>query len=256
MELGEFKPLLKALLLPPAGLLLLALLGLLLVRRRKSLGYLFSFGGLVALWLLSCNAVALRLEHWLVAPPAATNIAQLRAARVQAIVILGGGLQQNVAEYGGTVQPNRESAERIRYGMWLAKHLQLPVAYSGGVGWLAAGMQPITEGAMARRHALEQYGVTLRWVDDKSRDTLENAKLISPMLRRDGIERIALVSNAWHMPRALDAFKHETLTVIPAPMGYLRPQGPTWHEWLPSPRGMRNSYIVLHEWLGRLASPP
>ncbi len=255
MELGEFKPLLKVLLLPPAGLLLLALLGLLLVRRSKRLGYLFGFGGLLALWLLSCNAVALRLEHWLVSPPPAANLAQLRAAQVQAIVILGGGLQQNVAEYGGTVQPNRESAERIRYGMWLAKQLQLPVAYSGGVGWLASGMQPSTEGAMARSHALEQYGVTLRWVEEKSRDTMENARMVTPLLRRDGIERIALVTHAWHMPRALQAFRQMPLTVVPAPMGYLRPQGPPWHEWLPSPRGLQNSYIVLHEWLGGMVSP-
>ena len=254
MELGAFKPLIKALLLPPTGLLLLTLLGLMLAARRRLIGQVLGFLGLASLWLLSCNAVALRLSDALVPQPPAASFLQLKTAKVQAIVILGGGLDEDVAEYGGTAQPSRDTAERIRYAMTLARQLQLPVAYAGGVGWLRVGSQSMTEGAMARRHLLEQYGVTLRWVDDKSRDTVENAKFISPMLRGDGIERIALVTNAWHMPRALDAFKRETLTVIPAPMGYLRPQGPTWHEWLPSPRGMRNSYIVLHEWLGLLAS--
>ena len=255
MELGEFKPLLKALLLPPTALLLLVLLGLVLGLRHRRSGFLLGIVPLAALWLLSCNAVALRLSDWLLPQPQAASLVQLKMEKVQAIVILGGGLQENVAEYGGAAQPSRESAERLRYGLTLARQLQLPVAFAGGVGWSRIGTQSSTEGEMARRHVLEQYGVTLRWVDDQSRDTVENARFITPMLRRDGVERIALVTHAWHMPRALAAFRHTSLKVLAAPMGYLMPQGPAWHEWLPSPNGLRHSYLVLHEWLGGLASP-
>jgi uncharacterized SAM-binding protein YcdF (DUF218 family) len=256
MEFGALKPLLKALVLPPAGPLLLAALGLLLLWRGwRRLGQWLLGLGLAALWLLSCNAFALWLNDRLLQPPVATTATQLRAARVQAVLILGGGLNQNVAEYGGSVQPTRETADRIRYGVWLARQLQLPLAFAGGVGWLMAGNQATSEGEMARRFMLEQYGVAPRWVDDRSRDTVENALFASPLLRRDGIERIALVTHAWHMPRALAAFRRMGLQVVAAPMGYLRPQGPSWHEWLPSPGGLRHSYIVLHEWLGMLASP-
>ncbi len=255
MELGALKPLLKALALPPTSLLLLCLLGLLLASRKKRLGQCLAWTGLIGLWLLSCNAIALWLNEHLVAPPPATTVQQLRSARVQAIVILGGGVDEKVAEYGGATRLNRGSLERLRYGLWLAKQLQVPVAFAGGIGWLAQGVQTASEGETARRQAQEEYGATLRWIEERSRDTVENARLVTPLLRKDGIERIALVTHAWHMPRSLAAFKSMPLTVIPASTGYLTPQGPPWHGWLPSPYGLRNSYIVLHEWLGLLASP-
>jgi uncharacterized SAM-binding protein YcdF (DUF218 family) len=255
MELGEFKPLLKALALPPASLLLLCLLGLLLAWRNKRIGKWLAWSGFIGLWLLSCNAVALWLSELLVPPPPAATIELLRETRVQAIVILGGGVNEKVAEYGGAPRLSLPSAERLHYGLWLAHQLQVPVAFSGGVGWLAQGLQRVTEGATARRQAMEEYGVTLRWVEERSRDTVENARLISPMLRKDGITRIALVTHAWHMPRALAAFRHMSLTVVPAGTGYLTTQGPAWSEWLPSTGGLRNSTIVLHEWLGMLVGP-
>jgi uncharacterized SAM-binding protein YcdF (DUF218 family) len=255
MELGELKPLLKALVLPPASLLLLCLLGLLLAWRNKRIGTWLAWSGFVGLWLLSCNAVALWLNQQLVASPPAATVQQLRAARVQAIVILGGGVNQKVAEYGSQARLSQPSAERLHYGLWLAHQLQVPVAFSGGVGWLAQGQQQVTEGATARRQAIEEYGVTLRWVEERSRDTVENARLITPMLRKDGVERIALVTHAWHMPRSLAAFRKMPLTVVPAGTGYLETQGPSWLEWLPSAGGLRTSTIVLHEWLGMLVGP-
>ena len=52
-ELGQLKPILAALVLPPAAPLLLALLGLLLAARKKALGLLLAFAGIALLWLLS-----------------------------------------------------------------------------------------------------------------------------------------------------------------------------------------------------------
>lgn len=256
MELGAFKPLLKALLLPPASLLPAALLGLLLVWRGwRRWGWTLLAGSLMALTLLSCNGFALWLGERLVPQPAAVTPEQLRRAGVQAVVILGGGLQENVAEYGGTAQPSRESAERLRYGLWLARQLKLPVAFAGGVGWFTSGTQQVTEGEMARRHALEFHGMPIRWIDDRSRDTVENARLVAPLLAADGIQRIALVTHAWHMPRALAAFRGQPLQVQAAPMGHLRPEGPSWSLWLPSVSGLRHSAIFLHEWLGLKLAP-
>ena len=256
MELGAFKPLLKALVLPPAGLLLPALLGLLLVWRGwRRWGWTLLAGNLLALTLLSCNGVALWLGEHLVPQPAAATPEQLRRAGVQAIVILGGGLQQNVAEYGGTAQPSGLTAERLRYGLWLARQLKLPVAFAGGVGWAAGDGRKLTEAEVARRHAQEFHGMQIRWLDDQSRDTLENARLIGPLLAHDGIRRVALVTHAWHMPRALAAFGDGPLQVYAAPMGYLGLEGPAWSLWIPSVRGLRTSYIVLHEWLGMQVVP-
>ena len=255
MELAALKPLLKALALPPASLLLLGLLGLILVWRKKALGKWLAGASLAGLWLLSCNALALWLGANLLTVPPAATLELLRESKVQAVVILGGGVEEAVAEYGGAARLSDMSAKRLHYGLMLANRLQVPVGFSGGVGWLAEGMQQVTEAQVARRQAQEEYGMALTWAEDRARDTLENARLITPLLRKDGISRIALVTHAWHMPRSLAAFKGLGLVVLPAGTGYLRPQGPPWHEWLPSPGGLRNSYIVLHEWLGLLVMP-
>jgi uncharacterized SAM-binding protein YcdF (DUF218 family) len=255
MELGLIKPVLKALALPPTSLLLLGLLGLILVWRKKALGKWLSAASLAGLWWLSCNAVALWLSSSLVPPPPPAKLEFLRESKVQAVVILGGGVDQNVPEYGGLARLSDTSARRLHYGLMLANQLQVPVAFTAGIGWLAQGEQDVTEAQVARRQAYEEYGVRITWSEDRSRDTVENAQLITPMLRRDGVSRIVLVTHAWHMPRALAAFKGQPLTVIPAGTDYLGPAGPLWREWLPSPGGLRNSSIVLHEWLGLLVSP-
>ena len=93
------RTLLKNLILPPAGPLLLAIIGALLLRRRARLARLLLALGLGSLWLLSLPVVADALtrlsEHY---PP--LDLAQ--PTQAQAIVILGGGGQRAYApEYGG-----------------------------------------------------------------------------------------------------------------------------------------------------------
>ena len=93
MEPAEWRPILAALALPPAAPLLLAGLGFVLGLRRRVLGGVLVAVGLAALWLLSCNAVAIQLSHRLlrqVAPlPSATVVEHLKFQQVQAIVVLG-----------------------------------------------------------------------------------------------------------------------------------------------------------------------
>jgi hypothetical protein len=83
---GEWKPLLSGLVLPPAGPLLLILVGLLLATRRKGAGLLLAFVGLVLAWALSTNGVALALARHLLHAAPITQPRQLD--RVQAIVVL------------------------------------------------------------------------------------------------------------------------------------------------------------------------
>ena len=254
LELAALKPLIKTLVLPPGGLLLLGLLGLLLMWRMRRTGVALVLMSFSALWLLACNAVALLLADALLPIPAAATPTQLRSAKVQAIVVLGGGVRTHAPEFG-SAQLSGASADRLHYGLWLAKELKLPVAFSGGVGWLPNAIQTVTETEVAARRAQTSYGITLRWSESQSRDTAEGARHTAALLRKDGISRVALVTHATHMPRALMEFRQTGLTVSPAPTGFLSPMGPRWHEWLPSVNGLRNSYSVLHEWLGMRVGP-
>jgi uncharacterized SAM-binding protein YcdF (DUF218 family) len=244
MELAEFKPVLAALVLPPGGPLLLALVGFIMAARWRRLGMTLVAAALGALWLLSCHAVALELAGRLLPPVAPVAPAQLQQA--QAIVVLGGGVLPDAPEYG-EAQPAAPTLARLRYGVWLARRSGKPLAFAGGVGWSATGTGAASEGEVARRVAHEDYGMALRWVDDRSRDTAENAANMAALLQRDGVQRIVLVTDALHMPRASRVFSRTGLEVAPAPT-----QLPGWRErplleWLPSARGLLLCREVLRE---------
>ena len=254
MMLGAYKPLLTALVMPPMALLLLALFGLLLVlggrhvKRRRIGGALVALA-LVSLGVLSCHGSAVWLAEHALASFKPVSAQQLAADRVQAIVVLGGGVFPVAPEYG-QAQPSAETAARLRYAVWLAQQTRLPLAFSGGTGWGASSRQDASEAAVVQRIAQQENGVTLRWVEGQSRDTAENARLMAPLLAASGVQRIALVTHASHMPRAVAEFARTGLRVTPAPMGFVLPRRSPFFEWLPSAEGLQASQQVLREVLG------
>nr|MDH4392078.1 YdcF family protein [Aquabacterium sp.] len=190
-------------------------------------------------------------------PPLATEqIAALRRAPDTAILVLGAGRRTLLLEYD---QPDLTALtlERLRYGWWLARQTGLPLGYSGGVGHgVRSGP---SEAAVAALVIARDRGVPLRWAEDRSRDTNENAQFSVAMLQADGISQVVLVTHGFHQQRALAAFQRavarsgQPLQVVPAPTG-LRP--PLTHEpgdFLPGHDGLAHSIWAVHEWLGWLA---
>ena len=249
-ELGLIKPLLTNVALPPAAPLLLAFAGLMLASRRKRIGLALAALSLAALWLLACHGTAVWLTRHALPQFQAINADALKTRQVQAIVVLGGGLLSGAPEYAGLPQPTAFTAARLRYGVWLARQSNLPVAFTGGVGWAADGMQRVSEADVAKQVALQDYGFRLRWLETASRDTWENAQLLAPLLQKDSVQRIALVTDAWHMPRSVTAFELAGFIVTPAPMGYAQPIESPLLQWLPSAQGLLISRQVLRECLG------
>ncbi len=255
MEIGPLKPLLTAFAMPPVpALLLLAAAFAALWRgpRRWALGLLAA--GTALLVALSSHGVAVALGRWLLpAEPAlqAADIARLRAGPPGTIVVLGGGVRAHAAEYGGAPALAPLALERLVYGLELGRATGWPVGYAGGQGWAerAALPEDATESAAARRTAAA-LGTPLAWTEDRSRDTRENARNSAALLAPRQIRHVALVTHAWHMPRAEREFRAAGLDVIAAPMGALRPAANAWLEWLPSAAGLAANGIVLREWLG------
>ena len=245
---GELKPVLAALVLPPAGPLLLVLLGLLLATWRRAFGLLVAFVGLLLAWALSTNGVALALAQHLLPEVVAVQPQQLKS--VQAVVVLGGGVLPAAPEYG-SAQPGPHTLARLRYGAWLARRTGKPLAFAGGVGWAAAGTATEAEGTVAARVLQEEYALVPKWLDDRSRDTAENATRMAELLRRDGIRRIALVTDATHMQRAAAAFRATGLDVVPAPTNFPVAAERPLLEWLPSVHGADVCRQLLREWLAR-----
>ena len=245
MDLGQLKPLLATLVLPPAGPLLLAGLGLLLARRSRLAAWVAGLS-LVTLWLLATPAVSNALAARLLPLPAPVGLPELRQAGTQAVVVLGGGVLPEAPEYG-MAQPSNATFNRLRFGVRLARLANLPLGFAGGVGW--AGRGTATEAEAVQAAAKQDLGATIRWVDDRSRDTAENARMMAALLRKDGVRRIALVSDSWHLPRAVAEFRAAGLEVLPAPTRMPVAVNSPLIEALPSPTGLERSYNVLREWL-------
>ncbi len=259
MQLGDFKALVSPLVLPPAGPLLLAALGLVVVagvRRARGLrgaAWALIVAALTSLWLLSCHAVAIRLTHWLLPVPPALAAGALAAARTQAVVVLGGNVLPEAPEYRAP-QPASATLARLRYGIRLARTEQLPLAFAGGRGWTGSGTASEAEAVVLS--ARDDFGFSIRWVDDRSRDTRENAERLAALLHPEGVRRIALVSDAWHLPRAVLEFERVGFEVLPAPTRLPLPVARPAVEWLPTAEGLTASRHVLREWLAlRLTQP-
>jgi uncharacterized SAM-binding protein YcdF (DUF218 family) len=244
--MGELKPILTALILPPTSLLLWALLGW--HWRRQRAGSVLLLSGILALWLLSCHGSAVWLARHALPQYPSLSAADLHAQGAQAVVVLGGGLEP-MAEGQTTPLPNSSSLMRLHHASGLVRETGLPLAFAGGVGWASVGTGAPTE-AQAAQAALAQWGVRLRWADDRSRDTEENARATAALLQGQGIRRIALVTHATHMPRSVWQFEAAGFEVLPAPMGAVLPRSRAVLEWLPSARGLWASQDVLREWLG------
>lgn len=250
MELAALKPVVSGLVMPLASLLLVIIAGLAFAITHKRTGLVLALLASSALWLLSCQGAAVWLAtHALPQYPAITP-AQLKASNVQAIVVLGGGIYPQAPEYG-QAQPGPATAARLRYGIWLARQTGLPMAFTGGTGWAAAnGLGSSSEADVAGRVAQQDYGFTIRWLEGTSRDTFENASLLAPMLKRDGVAKIALVTDALHMPRSVWEFERQGIALTPAPTGFVLPTRSAALQWLPSADGLSTSTRVLHELLG------
>jgi len=93
--------------------------------------------------------------------------------------------------------------------------------------------------------------VPVRWLEGRSSSTAENARYTAEMLGGDGIGHVALVSQAWHLPRAVAEFERAGLSVTPAPTEFASAPPPGLPSMIPRAYHLHQSTRALHEWLGR-----
>ena len=238
------KAIVKALVLPPAGPMLVALVGVLLRRRAPRAGRVLVWTGALTLVLLCLPIVAGILARPFDMPP--LDFADAR--RAQAIVVLGGGTRRAAPEYGGDTL-GRRTLERVRYGARVARETGLPVLVSGGV-------LPDVESSEAAlmREALErEYGVPVRWTEDRSRNTRENARFSAPLLKAEGVTTALLVAHAIDMPRARAEFAAAGIEVIPAPTGLAARAPVQLSDFVPSAPALQASHDAIYEILANVA---
>jgi len=133
------------------------------------------------------------------------------------VVVLGGGASTYRA--GGVVlgrltTPSIMSAlEGARVSKAIRARL---VIASGGEPWPEIHLRPESE---MLRDALIQAGVPAGDIiqESSSRTTRDQARLVEPLLRANGVRRFVLVTSPMHMRRAIAMFRREGLDPVPSP---------------------------------------
>ena len=237
-----------ALLLVPSNLLLLAgLAGLLLMRTRyRRLGRRVALTILVVSLLIGLLPVASALFYVLENRFPAWDPAR---GAPDGIVILGGAIDPLVSRERGQVSiPG--AAERVTIIAKLARdYPNAKIVYTSGDASLL-GDEPAEADYLAP--LLDTFGVQRGRVliENKSRNTAENASLTKAMVQPQPGERWLLVTSAAHMPRAMGSFRRVGFTVEAYPVD--------WHT-LPRWRfrvnttplaGLYGIDAAAHEWEG------
>ncbi|GHU01848.1 hypothetical protein AGMMS49960_12870 [Betaproteobacteria bacterium] len=238
------KKLTSALVLPPLLPFVLLFVGLIFIKRRWRGGYLLAWLGF-AIGLASISPPVVNGMLAPLEPAAPLQLAS--AADAQAIVILGGGRTANAPEYGGDTV-NRYTLERLRYGARLARSTSLPILVSGG-----APGGGIAEARLMKTTLEEDFNVAVKWVEDKSLDTRQNARYSAERLRAININHIILVTHAAHMERAQQEFEAEGIQVAAAPTAWMSRRNDDVLPALPSSGSAAAGWYALHEWVGLLA---
>jgi uncharacterized SAM-binding protein YcdF (DUF218 family) len=233
----------------PVGLAVLlgAAAGLaLLLGRTRVAGLALLLGGL-PLALCSLPATADALRDALAAEHGPRPVEAVPGADV--IVLLGGGID---APGGDRLHPDlNAAADRIWHAARLYRAGVAPwILVSGGSVW---GTRQQTE-AEAMRTLLLDLGIPEAFVilEDRSRNTRENAERTARLAEEWDFARIVLVTSATHMPRAAAAFRAVGFEVVPAPTDHARfDDRPSVLRWLPDAEALHESSKVLKEYLGR-----
>jgi uncharacterized SAM-binding protein YcdF (DUF218 family) len=193
---------------------------------------------LLALSLAPVSYLLLRLAN----DAPAVRMEDARTA--QAVVVLGGGLRRDAPEYGGDTL-NRWTLERVRYGAKLARETGLPVLVAGGSVW----GDTATEASVMRAALEKEFNVPVRWTEERSRNTHENAQFAAAILKRDGVRRVVVVMHGFDIRRARAEFEAAGLEVVPAPTVLPRFRITTPLDFLPSMGALQGSQIALYELL-------
>ncbi len=171
---------------------------------------------------------------------------------VTGIVVLGGSFDTRVGRTRGELELN-DAADRITTTMALAlRYPNARVVFSGGAAAMLAA--DITESSMAEK-MFAGLGLPPERLEleDRSRNTVENALFTKEIAKPKPGETWLLVTSAAHMPRSVGCFRVAGFDVLPYPTDFQTPTGDVL--FVPSASTIRNLekvHFAIREYLGLL----
>jgi len=241
------KKIIEPFLLPP-GIFILPLLflsiWLFLLKKPRMAGIHLLLA--TALWVLSTAPIAALLMQGL-----ESDFHIPANPKGDVIVLLGGGMIPAVPDLSGTGFPNGDMLGRIVTTARLQKKTDLPIIISSG-----KVLKNTAAGAPVDKRILIDLGVEPGdiLIDEKSRDTYENALYTKAICKKMGFSAPILVTSAFHLKRSVYAFRKQGLPVIPFPAYRYSADGQPihWHSFLPRHYHLSTSATAFREYLAIL----
>ncbi len=171
----------------------------------------------------------------------------------EGIIVLGGAIDDMAsAARGQTVFDER--GERLTEAVILAKRYpQARIVYTGGSASLTG--RTSTE-ALQARNFMAAMGVAPERVtiEDKSRNTDENARFTAAIVDPEPSQRWIIVTSAFHMPRAMGVFEKAGFHAIAYPVAFRTLGGECDPRVIFDPaKNLQIFQFALHEWIGLTA---
>jgi uncharacterized SAM-binding protein YcdF (DUF218 family) len=161
------------------------------------------------------------------------------------IVVLGGGLNYYSSE---KAEPSLHSLQRLVKGYQLHRRLKTSLIYSGGV---AIGQDKLSE-AEAAAEFLESLGMESEYYisEDQAQTTFENAAYLKSWLEENEIEKVYLVTSAYHLLRSAAVFEAQNIDFLAVHSGFISDHQFSWLDYLPNRGALTANLSALHEWVG------
>lgn len=161
------------------------------------------------------------------------------------IVVLGGGLNYQTREKAA---PSIHSIQRLVKAYQLHRRLKTPLIYSGGV---AIGQEKVSE-ADAAADFLESLGMEREFYisEDQAQTTFENAAYLKKWVEENKVEKVYLVTSAYHALRSAAVFRAQKLDFLLVHSGFIYDHQFSWLDYLPNRGAFTANLSALHEWVG------
>jgi uncharacterized SAM-binding protein YcdF (DUF218 family) len=160
------------------------------------------------------------LPYWLLRPLEDRFPKVEMTGDVAGIIVLGGA----IGTTRGMTSLNDAGARMTDSTALALKFPKAKLVFSGGDATLVEELDATeakTEAEAARRFYVS-LGIDERRLilEDKSRNTRENAILTKALINQKPGERWLLITSAWHMPRSVGIFRQAGIDVVPYPVDY------------------------------------
>ena len=231
------------------GILVFAGIVLALLRFRRT-GLLFSSAGLVVLALGAWSSLGAVLLHPLEDRFSRPDPAP---ATVAGVVVLGGGFEGAINLARGGYELNASGDRFVETAILARRYPEARIVVTGGTGTLVLEGEGDADTAPRLLMALGVAPHRLV-LENRSRDTYENALFTRAMVEPQPGETWLLVTSAFHMPRAMGLFRKAGFDVVAWPTDYKTAGSETLglaqDNALDS---LRNLSLAIREWIGLIA---